>query len=284
MSRLLQGVAAIAFAAVLAGPLSAADEKPVTKPAEVKAVFHDGTTIHKAVLQDAIEITTKYGKLTIPAADIRRIEFGQHSDGEAGKKVEDLIKSLGSDDFSQRDTASKDLVKLGGIALPALEQATKSTDKEVATRAKAALDTIRATVPADRLALKAEDVVTTADCVFTGKISGTIMKAHTENFGEMQFKMAQLAMIQSNAEPDKRPGMTGPGGPFPMGGGPGFGPPGGFPGGGPGVGPMGPGGGPVGPGRPMPVTPLPGGIPGGGTLPPGAIPPGTVPPSAPQEK
>jgi len=275
MSRLFLGTAAIAFAAVLVGPLQAADEKSPVKPAEVKAVFHDGTTIHKAVLQDAIEITTKYGKLTIPAADIRRIEFGLHTDGDAGKKVEELIKALGSDDFAQRDAASKDLVKQGAVAVVALEQAMKSPDKEVATRAKTALDTIRASVPADRLHLKAEDVVTTADCVFTGKISGTVMKAHTENFGEMQFKMAQLAMIQSHADVEKKPGMPGgpfPGGPFPMGGGPGgFVPPGG-------LNPMGPF--PGGPGRlPPPVVPVPGEIPGGGTLPPGA-----VPPNAPPEK
>jgi hypothetical protein len=273
MSRLLQGTAVIAFAAVLVGPLRAADDKPAdktaVKPAEVKAVFHDGTTIHKAVLQDAIEITTKYGKLTIPAADIRRIEFGLHSDNDAAKKIEDLVKALGSEDFAQRESASKDLVKLGAVAVAPLEQAAKSPDKEIATRAKTALDTIRASVPADRLHLKEDDVVTTHDCVITGKISGTVLKAQTENFGELQFKMAQLAMIQSALDVEKKPGMpgfTGPGGPFPMGGGPG-----GF---------VPPGGGFPGPGRPLPVTPLvPGGIPGGG-----ANPPPATPPDAPSEK
>ncbi len=258
MSRLLQGTAVIAFAAVLVGPLRAADDKPAdktaVKPADVKAVFHDGTTIHKAVLQDAIEITTKYGKLTIPAADIRRIEFGLHSDNDAAKKIEDLVKALGSEDFAARETASKDLVKLGAVAVAPLEQAAKSPDKEIATRAKTALDTIRASVPADRLHLKEDDVVTTHDCVITGKISGTVLKAQTENFGELQFKMAQLAMIQSSLDIEKKTGTTGlsgPGGPFPRGGVPGgFSPPG------------------PGPGGILPVTPLPGGIPGGGANPP----------------
>lgn len=52
-------------------------------------------------------------------------------------KVSELITKLGHEDFRVRESAQEDLRKIGKSALPDLQQATKSPDPEVATRAEA---------------------------------------------------------------------------------------------------------------------------------------------------
>jgi hypothetical protein len=65
---------------------------------------------------------------------------------EAPKKKADpeqiakLIKQLGSDDFEEREKATKELEKLGGAALDALREASKSGEAEVKSRAASLLD------------------------------------------------------------------------------------------------------------------------------------------------
>src|SRR5436189_5676485 len=50
--------------------------KDVVRLAEVR--FADGSVVRMNVLQETIEVATKYGKLTIPTDDIRRIDIGMH--------------------------------------------------------------------------------------------------------------------------------------------------------------------------------------------------------------
>jgi hypothetical protein len=52
------------------------------------------------------------------------------------RRLSKLMSGLGSDDFSEREEASKKLQALGVIALPALRQACASGDAEIARRAK----------------------------------------------------------------------------------------------------------------------------------------------------
>jgi hypothetical protein len=166
---------------------------------EVTAYFHDGTVVCKATIQDSVELVTKYGKLTVPVRDIRRIEFGLHFSVETSRQIDEAIIQLGSDKFEQRQTASKQLIALGFRACAALQTATKSADKEVASRAQAALDKIREDTPEEQLNLKADDVIYTADSVLSGRITTPVLKARTENFGEMQFKLADLRALRSAA-------------------------------------------------------------------------------------
>jgi hypothetical protein len=201
MKRLCHGmVLALLLATRSAAAPPTEPAKPDAAPAEVVAVFQDGTTIRKAVLTESIEVATKYGKLTVPAADVRRIEFGRHVSEETERKIEGLVKQLGSDEFRLREAASKELVAVGAAAVQHLEAAGKGPDKETSTRAKAALERIRAAVPEELLVMKADDVIRTRDGgVLIGRVANAALKAQTDNFGEMTFKLANLRFIQSSA-------------------------------------------------------------------------------------
>src|SRR4051812_43246580 len=52
------------------------------------------------------------------------------------QKIADLIKQLGSDDFTTRDAASNELLKIGMEALPALKEALRSADPSVQSYAE----------------------------------------------------------------------------------------------------------------------------------------------------
>ena len=61
--------------------------------------------------------------------------------------VEELIHRLGSDDFDQRETASRELTERDWPVMPALRAATAAgNDSEVRWRAKAVLAAIRGAV------------------------------------------------------------------------------------------------------------------------------------------
>src|SRR5262245_28609931 len=94
---------------------AAVEAEPGQEPApnEVTAIFHDGTVIKRVVLPSSVELTTRYGKLTIPVKDIRRIEFGFRLSAEMAKQVEEGVQALGNKDFRQGEPASKQLAGLG---------------------------------------------------------------------------------------------------------------------------------------------------------------------------
>jgi hypothetical protein len=52
------------------------------------------------------------------------------------KKIERLVKQLGSDKFKEREAATKRLVAIGEPALGALRKALTSDDREVRNRAR----------------------------------------------------------------------------------------------------------------------------------------------------
>ena len=62
--------------------------------------------------------------------------------GAEKEKIDKLVAQFGSDDFGLREGASRDVVKFGAKALPALGVAAESTDAEVAQRARVAITVI----------------------------------------------------------------------------------------------------------------------------------------------
>lgn len=62
---------------------------------------------------------------------------------QAGSKVESLVKQLGAESFKEREAATEELKKIGRPAVPALEEALKSEDAEVRSRAEQILKEIK---------------------------------------------------------------------------------------------------------------------------------------------
>src|SRR4051794_23235015 len=89
------------LALVLAYPsLTTAQDAVGTKESTPKIAevrFADGSVVRMNLLQEQLEVMTKYGKLSIPIGEIRRIEFGLHMPSGLHDQIGASIKLLGSD-------------------------------------------------------------------------------------------------------------------------------------------------------------------------------------------
>jgi hypothetical protein len=168
-------------------------KEPAGKIAEVR--FADGSVVRMSLLQENLEVMTRYGKLTIPVGEIRRIEFGMHMPGGLGEQIKTSIKLLGSEVFRDRDTASKDLLQAGHWACPSLHKACKSSDAETAQRATQLLKQIGEKVSPDLLRLKEEDVVHTNEFSMVGKVLSPTIKAQSPHFGDVSLKLCDLRAL-----------------------------------------------------------------------------------------
>ncbi|HZZ77404.1 MAG TPA: hypothetical protein VFE62_02735 [Gemmataceae bacterium] len=165
------------------------------KTALVEVRFTDGSTLRMALLHEHLEVQTKYGKLTIPVEDIRKIEVGLHLTPEEQQSVTSAVKGLGSTVYKERENASRNLLQLGHLALPALREAAQAGDPECMERASGLVRDITAQVP-DELANLREDDVITADMQVIGRILSPNLKARSLHFGPVDVKLGLVRSIR----------------------------------------------------------------------------------------
>jgi hypothetical protein len=182
-----------ALCLVLAGSariMGQEQNSPRANLAEVR--FGDGSIVRMTLLQENLEVQTKYGKLTIPLQEVRRVEFGLHVPPDMNQQINQSIKRLASDVYKERDLASKDLVQVGHFAFPSLQRASRSSDQEVAYRAVSVIKQISERVSPDLLKLRDEDVISTAEFTVIGKITSQTIKANSPHFGDVSLKLSEL--------------------------------------------------------------------------------------------
>lgn len=200
-------VALFAFSAgdlaAAARPLQAAPD-PVPSEAsraaggvEVEIKCIDDSVFKVKLLDDKLELATKYGVLQIAVADVRRIEFGHRCPPDVAEKIVLDISRLGSPDFQTRERASAELKGFRERAYPYLLKAIKHDDPEVSRRADEAVKYIQTRVPAAQLEMKDSDVVLTEDSKFVGKLAAHTLRVSTVPFGEQQLKLADVRSLKS---------------------------------------------------------------------------------------
>jgi hypothetical protein len=199
---------ALATLGALTQPRSPAADLPAGPPGTVEVRCIDNTTV-KVVLTDAkIELMTKYGKLAIPVADIQRIDFANRLTDDAAKRIEEAVANLGHPQFAKREAAAAELLKLKEKAYPALVEAAKSKDSEVARRAEELADRIREAVPADMLEVRKTDVIQTADSKFSGRIEGSGWKAVSAPLGTLDLKLTELRSLRAPGAAGDEPAVV----------------------------------------------------------------------------
>jgi hypothetical protein len=173
---------------------TAAGPRPHPYPVEVR--FADDSTVKAALLDKHIEVATRYGKLTVPVEEIRSIQLGLHVPEDTASQIDAAITRLGSQEFAQREAAGAELLELRELAYPAVLKAARSSDAEVARRAKDLLKTLTETVPAEKLHLPAHDTVAALDFTIVGRIETPVLKARTPYFGETSLKLAEVRAMR----------------------------------------------------------------------------------------
>lgn len=174
------------------------------RPSQAEVRFGDGSIVRMTILQEELEVQTKYGKLNIPLAEVRRVEFGLHVPPEMNQQINQSIKRLASEVYKERDVASKDLMQVGHFAYPMLQKASKSGDMEVAYRAAGLIKQLSERVSPDLLKLRDEDVIQTTEFTVIGKITSASLKAHSPHFGEVSLKLSELRMMHMRQQTGKQ--------------------------------------------------------------------------------
>ena len=154
-----------------------------SRPSIAEVRFGDGSIVRMTLLQEHLEVNTKYGKLTIPVNEVRKVEFGLHVPPDVNAQIGQSIKRLASDVYKERDSAGKELVQVGHFAYPSLQKASKSGDQEVSYRAVGLIKQISERVAPELLRIREEDVVHTAEFTVIGQITSQTIKAHSPHFG-----------------------------------------------------------------------------------------------------
>src|SRR5882724_7787995 len=177
--------------------LVAADEpkKPAPKgpePGAFELRLSDGSTLKAVILDDKIEVQTKYGKLAVPVADVQKIEFGPRLTQDAIKRLETAVANLGSPTESTREAATAELLKAGVAAIPPLTRAAKGSNQELAAKARDMLDKIHENLGDEKTVIHTEDAVYTEGFTVVGKIETPALKVRTGHFGELTLKMADV--------------------------------------------------------------------------------------------
>ncbi|HJT79537.1 MAG TPA: LCCL domain-containing protein [Gemmataceae bacterium] len=200
VALLLSLVAAVPLPAAEPAPPPKEDQarKPAAPPAgpfEVR--LNDGSTMKVTLCDERIELTTRYGTLLIPVADLRQIDVGRRVPEDVARRIDAAIANLGSKRFEDRQAAAAELVRLREKAYPAVVKALKSPDAEVARAAEDVLEKLKEEVPQEQLDVPAYDVVYTADSKITGHLTGAVLKVHTGPFGDQPLKLADVRGLRS---------------------------------------------------------------------------------------
>ena len=188
----------VGVAPAKAPPDNSAPKTPAADgPPEFEARFADDSSVRLTVLDPAVAVTTKYGKLTIPVADVKRVDLGFRYPEGVEAKVEAAAADLGSPGFRSREEAEKALVGFGEFAVPAVRRALKSTDPEVVRRAEAVMKRLKDKLPDEKLEQQDHDVVETTEFTVRGRLDGPGLKTRTRYFGEVTMRLNELRGLKA---------------------------------------------------------------------------------------
>jgi hypothetical protein len=168
-------------------------------PPEFEAKFVDDSILKVVALESVLTVSTKYGKLTVPLAEVVRLEVGFRFPEGVEAQVEQAVGSLGAASFREREEAETALFKFAEYAVPALRRAAKHTDPEVSRRAGSLLKRLTEKLPEEKMTLKDYDLVETAEATVRGRVETVSVKVRNRVLGETALKLADLRSLRSTA-------------------------------------------------------------------------------------
>ncbi len=159
--------------------------------------LHDGSTLNVTVAQETIELTTRYGVLSIPLAEVRSIDLGSHFPDDTFPST---LTALGDVNPKTRETATKAALAAGTAAFPFLVDAARThADAETKKRAEQIVSRLQAKFPAERLKADPDDVVSTPAMRVKGRIAGKEIRVRSAHLGEMTVKLADIVEVRFRA-------------------------------------------------------------------------------------
>ena len=200
-------VAVVALLIGVASMAAGGQEEEVARSARSAAVdpriveirFTDESRLKVTLADERIELETTHGKLSIPADEVRVIDFAQRFSQEQKQEVEQWIADLGSDNSAARQAAADALLDSPGRAYAALQRAAREGSQAVAEQAGELLKKLKEEYSPEELTPRELDMVQTADVKIAGHIVSPAIKLRTTQFGTLEMKLADARSLRSLA-------------------------------------------------------------------------------------
>lgn len=194
--RVIRRVTAPASGTSPAGqtPQAEAQEDPAltSDGKHVNVRFADGSVLKLDLKQETYDVVTDYGKLSIPAKELRLVELAPRVPEEIAKQIEEAVANLGSPQFEIREKAAADLIKIGPLGYSVLLKFADPKDLEVAARMEEILDKVRAKLPDEQSEPRKWDVIHTPHSRISGRLELNVVKAESPQFGEVNLRLADV--------------------------------------------------------------------------------------------
>ncbi len=178
-------------------PALVAESTKARPSVDVEVKFIDDSTMKLKLLDEKLELVTKYGILQLAVGDIRRIELAHRVPPETAEKVILAIARLNHSDFKIRESATEELKGMRERAYPFVLKAIKHDDPETGRRAEEVAKYIQMRVPAAHLDFRENDIVHTEDSKITGRLTAEVLRVRTFQFGEQSLKLADLRSLRA---------------------------------------------------------------------------------------
>jgi hypothetical protein len=175
----------------------ATEPKKGDDPGLVEVRLADGSAVRMTLIQTHIDVATRYGKLSVPVTDLKKIEFGFRYPDGAKEKIENAVVNLGSPHFKVREAAAAELFGYKELCYPALKSALKAADAEVVKRAEEIIKKLEEKIPAERLKINENDYVHTHEFTIAGKIESATLQARSPYFGVVQVQLAEARSLRA---------------------------------------------------------------------------------------
>ena len=176
-----------------------APTRPAPTDVEVRCV--DDSIVKLKLLDERLDFVMKYGKLEIPVADIRRIEFATRVPSDVSERIALLISNLNHPDFDLREKATSELREQRERAYLPLLRAVKNSDAEISRRADESVRFLLQKVPAAQLEPRENDVIHTDDSKIVGKLVSPALRVQTSMFGEQTLRLSDVRSLRSTGSP-----------------------------------------------------------------------------------
>lgn len=170
---------------------SAKEDKPIS--ADIR--LGDGSLVRTRLLDDTLDVMTKYGKLSIPFREIYRIDVGLHVMPEKQQEIVQAIAALGSAVYREREDATCLLADAGPVAYSFLKKVRTTTNPEATKRIEALLKRLETTFPREILLRKEVDVVHAKEFKMVGRILLPALKCYSMHLGNLALSPAELRTI-----------------------------------------------------------------------------------------
>lgn len=197
--------------------LAAAQAAAQAEPRAMEVRFNDESRMKFMLIEERIEVSSRYGTLSIAADDIRKIDFALRLSDSTKKQIDDAIGELESTDAQTRKAAMRRLAAIGPVAYPSLAKVAARGENAVEQRAAEIVTKLKDTVDPQEFSPRELDVIQTVDSTISGHILTATLKVRTAQFGELSVKIADArslrwqGLVEKKGEADDKDALPDPG-------------------------------------------------------------------------